>query len=253
MRITKRLKRTRPPAALPCQRSVQYLRNFLVAKLIVSNGQRPGAIASLRLSDYDHMKSVPGRIGYHYMLNINHKTTKTHGPAVIIVDRETKRMLRAYVMFRLPESASNVRASHQPLFVAKNETVAGGRKPPRPIAVRVVTDFLNRQCLGHNASRKRVTFTLARKRIVTEGCSYIGEGNDCLAKHMSHSTKTQRAYYMLDTLNEHVKAFKSIEKCLTKTATKRKKMKHTTANNRKHTTANNRKRTTANNRKHSDR
>ena len=220
----------RSPMAPPQKKSVQYLRNFVMAKLIIANGQRPGAVVSLRLSDFREMKAVDNREGFYYMLNINHKTSKTHGPAVIILDDELRDMLRAYVRYRLPQSAVERRSSDQPLFIARNETT-DRKVPPRTITLRVVTDFLNVKCLGihQSSAEKRVTFTQARKRVVTESCLDRRGTNETLAMHMSHSIAAQQTFYRLDQLEEHVDAFLAIRGCLaTKNAKKQNKCTKTT-------------------------
>ena len=238
----RKIERLEEPMAPIHKKKVQFLRNFLVAKMIISNGHRPGAVVSLNMSNYHEMKPVPRRKGFHYMFNLNHKTIRSHGPAVIILNNEMKSMLDAYVKQRLPPDTPTVADKHAPLFVARNEKIKPVVSRARRVILRVVTEFLNKRCLRRKPYEMKVTFTHARKHIVTQGIlnEHMKTSNR-LAKHMMHSTNVQRDYYKLDKLDENVDVFSSICRFLKKKKKGKRKSKSknkSTKNKKKNKTKN---------------
>ncbi|KAJ7386031.1 hypothetical protein OS493_012364 [Desmophyllum pertusum] len=160
------------------------IRDFLIARIQLENGQRPGPIETAMVEDFQ--KAEQQKQGY-IMLVVKHKTARA-GPAPLYMSNNLYSNVKTYV--------SNVR----PLFVAKNEKALFIKKDGKPFQAgtigRRVTDWWEK------AKQLKVNSTKVRK--MAASTLHHAQDADKRAVHnlMTHRASTAEQYYMIDNINE---------------------------------------------------
>lgn len=109
-RLTETMKMMADGKARPTKNNHTRVRNCLLLKIITANPHRTGALMNVTLTEMFEGKSQKN--GHHVLLVAKHKTQSTYGPADIIVDQETYKLLEVYRDKYRPDSDA------QELFVS---------------------------------------------------------------------------------------------------------------------------------------
>ena len=160
------------------------VRDFLIARISLENGQRPGPLETARIRDFERLQEKEGK---YIMYVSRHKTSKA-GPAPITLSANLKSNLQAYLQ--------NVRH----ILAKKTETAvfttkSGSAFPAGTIGKRVTAFW--QKALG---KQQHVTSTKLRKMHASQLYSQDDASKRSAHTLMCHTSRTAEQHYMLNRL-----------------------------------------------------
>ena len=158
------------------------IRDFLIARIVLENGQWPGPLETARVLDFERLHS---KDDCFIMYVTQHKTSKA-GPAPLTLSPNLKTNIEAYIM--------NIRAliakeDEQALFVTANGTAF----TPGTIGKRV-TEWWRK------ATGKHISSTSLRKMHSSNLIDEDDVNKRSVHTLMCHSARTAEKHYMINRL-----------------------------------------------------
>lgn len=177
-----------------------HLRNYIMIRLLVANGQRTGGVVNLTYKEYVEMHPVDG----DYVAKVHqHKTDYIFGPVRLAMDDTMKRHLDIYVSIRdrylrnrVGMAKDEARTPTLPLFLNKDGNEMHSNSLARVID-KVLRD-LGKELGWDLQKESNLTPTVLRKASYLLGDGEKGMSQQDLeehAKHASHSVTTARTIY----------------------------------------------------------
>ena len=154
------------------------IRDYLISRLTLENGQRPGPLETAKLRDFETAES-DGKGGY-VMYVAQHKTSKA-GPAPLSMNTSLRNMIMLYVKHLRPLFAKK---TVKELFVTRS-----GHEFDGTIGKRVTAWW-------RKARGKKVTSTALRKMTASTLHDADPVDKRKVHKHMCHKESTADKYYM---------------------------------------------------------
>jgi hypothetical protein len=173
----------RRPDAVPSNADYLQCRNHMLALISFSNAHRTGVLLQFSLNDYDTgvkaSRSANGDIAFTV---VEHKTTTTHGEAILAVNAEEAAYLAGFIVLRTNLLVANARP-----FVFINHT---GTKMTQADIGSALTSAFKR-----TTYKERVNCTKIRKAAVTAIHKQYPGQKGGVADHMCHRATTADKYY----------------------------------------------------------
>lgn len=168
----------------PMEKQFLSIRDFLIARLVLENCQRPGAIETAKLQDLKRAKEVEGK----FVMRVSkHKTSKA-GPAPITMSANVRTNIQTYIGHVRPHF---VKENQECIFITREGTAF----PSGTIGKRVSKWW-------KKAAGIDITSTALRKM----GSSSMSDANPvdkrCVHKLMCHRTATAEEFYMINNLTQ---------------------------------------------------
>ena len=166
------------------KREALVVRDFLIARIVLENGQRPGPLETVRLRDFERLHEKDGRF---VMFVSQHKTSRA-GPAPLTITANLKTNIERYI--------TNIRGilaneDEQAIFVTEQGTAF----MPGTIGKRV-TEWWRK------ATGKHISSTSLRKMHSSNLINEDDVNKRSAHRLMCHSTRTAEKHYMINRLAE---------------------------------------------------
>ena len=158
------------------------VRDFLIARIGLENGQRPGPLETARLRDFERIKEIDGK---YVMYVARHKNSKA-GPAPLTMTSNVRSNLEVFIKKIRPKFAAD---DEDAIFT----TEKGRAFPSGTIGKRIIAWW-------HRAIGKRLTATRLRKMHASQLHTVTTGEKQSAHRLMCHSSQTAEKYYMIDNL-----------------------------------------------------
>ena len=168
----------------PNEKQFLAIRNFLMARIQLENGQRPGPIEEARVRDFQRMRKE----GNKYIMHVPRHKTSRLGPAPLTMSENLKSNLDMYLHHVRPFFAAK---NEEAIFVKKNGI---GITPGR--GGQSVTSWWRK------ATGKHFTSTGLRKMAASTLHHTDPAQKRSVHRLMCHTSKTAESYYMIQNLSE---------------------------------------------------
>lgn len=156
------------------------VRDFLIARIGLENGQRSGSQETARRRDFERIKEIDGK----YVMYVSRHKTRKAGPAPLIMTSNVRSNLEVFIKKIRPNFAAD--DEH-----ASFTTEKGRAFPSGTIGKRIIAWW-------HRAIGKRLTATRLRKMHASQLHGVTSQDTQSAHRLMCHSSQTAEKYYMIN-------------------------------------------------------